>query len=192
MEIEKNKHTIITGPNGSGKSTILGLIAGLYIPSSGTSEVFSNNIGYVGVTPLVFEGSIKENLLYGNNKNISDSDLIEMLKDFNFFNNDEIKINKNVNNKSLSSGQLQKMSFMRSLLNDCDILLLDESTSNIDDQSKELIFNILKNKKITIINATHNHKEFNYDVHLRLSLQDNRELYQNKVKDLTWIVYWKM
>ena len=176
LEIEKNKHTVITGPNGSGKSTILGLIAGLYIPSSGTSEVFSNNIGYVGVTPLVFEGSIKENLLYGNNKNISDSDLIEMLKEFNFFNNDEIKLNKNVNNKSLSSGQLQKVSFMRSLLNDCDILLLDESTSNIDDQSKELIFNILKNKKITIINATHNHNEFNYDVHLRLSIQDNQRI----------------
>ena len=84
------------------------------------------------------------------------------------------------------------MSFMRSLLNDCDILLLDESTSNIDDQSKELIFNILKNKKITIINATHNHKEFNYDVHLRLSLQDNQRIISNKVKDLTWIVYWKM
>ena len=57
----------------------------------------------------MFEGSIKENLLYGNNKNISDSDLIEMLKEFNFFNNDEIKLNKNINNKSLSSGQLQNV-----------------------------------------------------------------------------------
>ena len=129
-------------PNGSGKSTLLGLIAGLYTPSNGLVKVNTPNIGYVGVTPLVFDGTIKENLLYGNKKDINDDDLIKLLDEFNFFNEKKISLDLEVNNKSLSSGQLQKISFMRSLLNDTKLLLLDESTSNIDALSKEHIKNI--------------------------------------------------
>ena len=59
------------------------------------------------MTPLVFEGSIKENLLYGNNK-ISDNDLIELLKEFNFFNNEDVELSKIISNKSLSSDNFRK------------------------------------------------------------------------------------
>ena len=58
---------------------------------------------------------------------------------------------------------MQKISFIRSLLSDTQLLLLDESTSNLDSQTRDLIFNILKVKNITIINSTHNHEEFEYD-----------------------------
>ena len=61
LDIPKNKHTIITGPNGSGKSTLLGLISGLYIPTHGNVNISSDKLGYVGVTPLIIDGSIKEN-----------------------------------------------------------------------------------------------------------------------------------
>ena len=85
-------------------------------------------------------------------------------------------LDKTVNNKTLSSGQLQKISFIRSLLSDVDILLLDESTSNLDENSRKLIFELLNKSEITIINSTHNHQDFEYDEHLKIVIKDEKRL----------------
>ena len=69
---------------------------------------------------------------------------------------------------------MQKISFIRSLLNDSEILLLDEATSNLDDKTKVLIFDILKNENITIINSTHNKNDFDYDYELKISVEQNK------------------
>jgi ATP-binding cassette subfamily B protein len=172
IDIHKHSHTVITGPNGSGKSTLLGMIAGLYLPETGKTKTYSKHIGYVGVTPLVFEGSLKENLLYGNYKVVDDLKIYDLLEEFQFFNDEKFELTKLISNKTLSSGQLQKISFIRSLLNDSDILLLDESTSNLDEKSKKFIFNILNSKNITIINSTHNYQDFSFDHHLKISVND--------------------
>ena len=111
LEFEKNKHTVITGPNGSGKSTLLGLIAGVFYPTNGDIILSSSNLGYVGVTPLIIDGTLKENLLYGNSKNINNKEIINIVEEFNLFNEkDELNLDKYVSNKSLSSGQMQKIS----------------------------------------------------------------------------------
>ena len=178
LEIPNNKHTIITGPNGSGKSTLLGLISGLYIPSSGLVEIKTNKLGYVGVTPLIIDSTIKENLLYGNNKNVSDEKIVDLLKRFNFYTeNRKIDLSKKISNKTLSSGQMQKVSFIRSLLSEVEILLLDEATSNLDTVSKKLIFDILQEEKITIINSTHNKSEFDYDFELKINISEDNSRY---------------
>ena len=175
LEIPKNKHTIITGPNGSGKSTLLGLISGLYIPTLGNVNISSNKLGYVGVTPLIIDGSIKENLLYGNNNKISDEQIYDLIDKFSLYAEEvSLDLNRKINNKSLSSGQMQKISFIRSLLNDSEILLLDEATSNLDDKTKVLIFDILKNENITIINSPHNKNDFDYDYELKISVEQNK------------------
>lgn len=157
LNLKKNKHTLITGINGSGKSTLLGLMAGVYFPNRGEVAVISKDFGYIGPNPLVLPGSLRENLLYGNeNKNISDEELISKIKEFKLFNNDdEINLNRDIDSKSLSSGQIQKVSFIRALLTKPAILFLDESTSNLDKESKSLVFKILSNYKITIINSSH-------------------------------------
>lgn len=173
IEISKNSHTIITGPNGSGKSTILGLIAGLYLPTNGKISIFTDKLGYVGVTPLVFEGSLKENLLYGNSRSISDKEVSDLLNEFNFYNEGKYNLNQKISNKTLSSGQLQKVSFMRSILSESKILLLDEATSNLDSSSKKLIFDILSSRNITIINSTHNKEDFNYENHIEIYVEND-------------------
>ena len=171
LEIKKNHHVIITGPNGSGKSTLLGLISGLFIADQGKVELSSNKLGYVGVTPLVINASIKENLLYGNNSEISDEEILNLLDRFNFYPDEKkIDISKIISNKTLSSGQMQKISFIRAILNNVDILLLDEATSNLDTESKQTIFSILNEENITIINSTHNKNEFKFDSEIRLML----------------------
>ena len=169
LEIEKNKHTIITGPNGSGKSTLLGLISKVFYPEEGEIKLNTDDIGYVGVTPLIIEGSLKENLLYGNNSSKTDEEMMKLIKEFELFNNDERGLDTIIDRKSLSSGQMQKISFIRSLLAETKLLLLDESTSNLDIETKELIFKILKNKDITILNSTHNKEDFEYDNHIRIN-----------------------
>ena len=170
LKIEKNKHTIITGPNGSGKSTLLGLISKVFYPHQGTIISNSNNFGYVGVTPLIFDATLRENFLYGNKKNKLDEEIIALAKEFNLYSNDNLDLNKRISNKELSSGQMQKISFIRALLSDIDILILDESTSNLDSESRKLIFEILKRKNITVINSTHNHEDFSYDCHLEIQV----------------------
>ena len=57
-------------------------------------------------------------------------------------------------------GQMQKIAFIRALLSGVEILVLDESTANLDEDSKILIFNILHKTDVTIINSTHNRYDF--------------------------------
>ena len=170
FDIKKNKHTVITGQNGSGKSTILGLISGVFYASSGKVDCYAQNIGYIGAKPMIFNGSLRENLLYGTKKEITDHQLNEYLVKFSVFNTpEENSLDSEVSNKSLSSGQMQKISFIRALLMEVDLLILDESTSNLDDDSKKLIFDILNNFELTIINSTHNLSSFiNYDEHIKI------------------------
>ena len=179
IKISKGKHTVITGPNGSGKSTLLGIIAQIYYPQIGNIDIISEKIGYVGVTPLIIDGTLRENLLYGNSKdNINDSFLISMLQKFKLFDDDNYDLEYIVSNRTLSSGQMQKISFIRSLIADTEILLLDESTSNLDTETRNLIFDILRERKITIINSTHNHEEFEFDEHIKIEYKNEKRVFK--------------
>ncbi len=172
--IPKSKHTVLTGPNGSGKSTLLGLISKVFYPQEGSININTNDIGYVGVTPLILNSTLRENFLYGNKLKIEDRNIQELMNEFELFNSDEKTLDTIVSNKTLSSGQMQKIAFIRSLLANANLLLLDESTSNLDTKTKELIFNILLDKKITIINSTHNYEDFHFDNHLRIIYEGDK------------------
>ena len=156
FEIKKNTHTVIIGENGSGKSTLLGLLSGIYYSESGTITTFSKHLGYIGANPLIFSGTLRDNILYGNEKLIKDSEIISFLKKFNTFKEDDnYNLDNLISNKTLSSGQMQKIAFIRALISKVEILFLDEATANLDEYSKKLIYMILKESNITIINSTH-------------------------------------
>ncbi len=178
LNIKRNKHTVITGPNGSGKSTLLGLLSGIYYPMKGKVISFSANYGYVGANPMIINDTLKENLLYGNNNpsKVSDNNLIQLIDQFKVFNETKENIlDSQVSNKSLSTGQMQKIAFIRALLNNLDILLLDEALSNVDKLTKETILNVINNMEITVINITHNILDFTkYDYHLKIELHDEK------------------
>lgn len=176
LSIPNNTHTILTGPNGSGKSTLLGLISGVLYSQNGTVKSYKKNFGYIGATPLIFTGTIRENILYGNEDKISDDEIMVYLKKFEVFKeSSRYNLDEIIDNKSLSSGQMQKISFIRALIGDVDILLLDESTANLDQKSRELIFDILKKQKISIINSTHDPESFeNIDHRLKIEIKDDK------------------
>ena len=173
-EIKRNEHTLITGANGTGKSTLLGLIAGVLIATEGKIHVTSSKFGYIGATPFIFNNSLRENLVYGNEDNINDEVLLKKLYEFDLFKEESsYDLDRLVSNKSLSSGQMQKIAFIRALIGGIDILLLDESTSNLDTKTKDFIFNILENEEITIINSTHDPAMFkNANNHIKVEIID--------------------
>jgi ABC-type multidrug transport system fused ATPase/permease subunit len=176
FQLPRNSHTVITGPNGSGKSTLLGLLAGVFYSDSGEINSFSNSYGYIGATPLIFNSSLKENIIYGNNNQIDEKEISDYLVYLDTFKEKEnYDLNRIISNKSLSSGQMQKIAFVRALVANPDILLLDEATANLDDVSKNKIFQILKDKNITIINSTHDSEKFqNVDFNLEINIQNEK------------------
>ena len=180
--ISKNKHIILTGPNGSGKSTLLGLMSGVFYPTSGKVYSNSKKMGYIGPTPLIFTASLRDNLLYGNNNQIKDEDIYKELKLFDTFKEEEnYNLDRIISNKTLSSGQMQKIAFIRALLADVDILFLDESTSNLDDKARNLIFKILNNKELTIINSTHDPEKFSgFDSHYEIEILNEKRVIVKK------------
>ena len=182
FKIDRNTHTVITGANGSGKSTLLGLLAGVFYPSQGEVYSFSNKFGYVGATPLIFNSTLYDNIMYGNDLAVKENQIIEILKILQTFKEEKNYNLKNViSNKTLSSGQMQKIAFVRALVANPDILLLDEATSNLDESSKESIFDILTSQKITIINSTHDQARFkNVDLNLNIDIKDDKRVIVEK------------
>ena len=176
FSINKNSHILVTGPNGSGKSTLLGLIAGVLYSNSGNVKTFSNKFGYIGATPLIFESTLYENITYGNERKVNDDEVLSFLKLLDTFKEQEnYDLSRVINNKSLSSGQMQKIAFIRALISEIDILLLDEATANLDEASKEKIFKILREKNITIINSTHDPDSFgDVDGNLKINIVDEK------------------
>ena len=176
LNIEKKTHNILTGPNGSGKSTLLGLISGVLYSQSGKITANQNNFGYIGAVPLIFTDTLRSNILYGNDLSVEDQEILNLLKEFDTFKEESsYDLNRTVDNKSLSSGQMQKIAFVRALLSDMDILLLDESTANLDELSRDKIFDILSNQEITIINSTHDPEKFKkIDNHYHIEIDDEK------------------
>ena len=68
---------------------------------------------------------------------------------------------------------MQKITFIRALMSDVDVLLLDESTANLDENSTKKIFQLLNNKQITIINSTYDPDKFtNSDGTIEIKISD--------------------
>ena len=155
LEFQKNKHYRITGPNGSGKSTLLGLITGVLYPENGSVISNVKKQSYVSAYPMIINSTLFENLKYGMDSTFPEKKALDLLNKLKVFENENFDLNKKVSNKTLSSGQMQKIAFIRAILSNPEILILDEATSNLDSFSKEVIFKIIENLNLTLINSTH-------------------------------------
>lgn len=175
LDLFKGKHYIILGENGSGKSTLIGLLAGVLIPEKGNITRQKLTLGYIGANPLIVRGSLRENLLYGSKNKIDDNKLQNYLTELKVFKESNFRnLSDEITSSTLSSGQMQKISFIRALVADVDLIFLDESTANLDDESKIIISRLLENMNITIINSTHSKDEFKYDEIIEIKVKDDK------------------
>lgn len=180
LEIKKGKKIAIMGKSGSGKSTLLHLITGLLNPSKGNIffngkniQILKNNwnskISYVSQNIFLFNSSILNNItMYERKNTIDKKKLILALKISNL--DKTIKKLKNgietiigVDSINFSGGEKQRIAIARAVYKFPDVLILDEFTSAIDDETKNVIlkglFSIFKRKNIIII--THDEKVAN-------------------------------
>ena len=148
------------------------------MPTKGKIFSMSDKYSYVGPNPLIFNNSLFENLTYGVKQKVDKEDIAYKVEELRIFDKFDISFLENtIDNKSLSSGQMQKIAFIRAFLNNPDILLLDESTANLDIDSKELIYSKIKDLKITVINSSHEYSfEEIFDQTLTIEIKDNKRI----------------
>lgn len=158
LEAEMGEKILLTGESGCGKSTLLKLLMRFYEKSSGTIKLYGrdiceypvstlrNYITYVPQNNYLFEGSIKENIAYGNNnrKDITDEEIKKaaVLAYADEFIRELPKgydTHLTAGGSSLSGGQRQRIAIARAFLKDSPILLLDEPSSALDVQSEKMI-----------------------------------------------------
>ena len=193
------KGTIIglLGPNGCGKSTTIGMMLGLIKPSAGTVIINGQNIEYNRtkllekmnfISPYIElpkKLSVEENLkvygrLYGvENLNDKIYDLMEKL------NLTEFRKRKT---GELSSGQKNRVSLAKALINDPEILLLDEPTASLDpdvgDYIRSFIENYASSKNATILLASHNMNEVERLCHEVMMMKNGEIIDKGKSEDL--------
>jgi ABC-2 type transport system ATP-binding protein len=173
FNLDKNKTLGLLGPNGCGKTTSIGMMLGLITPSSGEVLINGQNVNNVNRDDLLSKMNfaspyielpkkltVKQNLeVYGrlySVKNLRDR-ILEISHDLN--------LNNFLNKKTgeLSSGQKNRVSLAKSLINKPEILFLDEPTASLDPDIGDFVRNYIEDYKsknnVTILLASHNMKE---------------------------------
>lgn len=155
LEVQAGEIIAIVGLSGAGKSTLVNLLPRFYDPSSGTILVdgidlknidlltLRTHIGLVTQEPLLFRGTILENIRYGRLSATND-EIVEAAKKANAWEFIEKKPNQlfsQIGDRGikLSGGQKQRLSIARAILRDPKILILDEATSALDSKSEKLV-----------------------------------------------------
>jgi ATP-binding cassette subfamily B protein len=160
---ERGRTYALVGPTGGGKTTTASLMARLYDPTAGrvllngrdlrslTPEERAARIGFILQEPFLFTGGIRDNLVYGNEALLRLTDeelsarlaarhldaLLERFKD-------GLATKVTATGEGLSLGQKQIVAFMRAVLREPEILILDEATANIDTVTEHLLERILR------------------------------------------------
>jgi len=155
FKLESGKSIAIVGPSGSGKSTIVNLIPRLYDVNDGTVtfdgtdvrkidlQSLRSNVGVVSQETYLFNGSIRENLLYAS-PDATEEELVQACKKANiydFIEKQEKGLDTMVGNRGLklSGGEKQRISIARVLLKNPALLIFDEATSALDSISESKI-----------------------------------------------------
>ena len=172
FKVNKNEIIGILGPNGCGKTTTIGMVLGLLKPTNGKAlingiDVETNRVGSLNylnfISPYIElpkKLKVKQNLIvYGKLYNIQNlNDRIDHLAN-------KLRLTELLNKITgeLSSGQKNRVSLAKALINDPTVLLLDEPTASLDPETGDFVRSFLedykKENKISVLLASHNMEE---------------------------------
>ncbi|PZU86008.1 MAG: cysteine ABC transporter ATP-binding protein [Chryseobacterium sp.] len=168
----QNQMTSIVGKSGCGKSTIVNILSGILTGYKGSIKIGNTenrdlmnsyrmkHINIITHNPYFFKGSVRENMLLAN-ENATDNDIEQALKEVNLLNfiNSQNGLDTllNANAENFSGGQKQRLAIARALLQNPDVFIFDEATSNIEAESEEIIMSLIEKLKQekTIILISH-------------------------------------
>jgi ATP-binding cassette, subfamily B, bacterial MsbA len=170
---EGGKTTAMAGPSGAGKSTIISLIPRFYDPRVGqvlidgqdirqvTKRSLRENLAYVSQAPLLFEGTVRDNIRYGRpdatDHEIEEAARLAYAHDFILALPQGYDTPVGEAGANMSGGQRQRLSIARALVRNAPILLLDEATSALDSESESAVQKAFENamKGRTVIVIAH-------------------------------------
>jgi ATP-binding cassette subfamily B protein len=155
LEVPAGENIALVGHSGAGKSTILNLVIGFVRPTSGRVLLDGQDMNgidlrtyrhFLSVVPqesILFEGTVRENITYGMS-NVSDAIVESALRDANAWEfiqalPDNVETHIGERGAKLSGGQKQRLAIARALIRNPRILILDEATSSLDNESEALI-----------------------------------------------------
>ncbi|MFO1442306.1 ABC transporter ATP-binding protein [Bacillus sp. Bva_UNVM-123] len=161
LVLPAGKTTAFVGPSGSGKTTLFALLERFYQPLTGEIKLGNTNIanfnlrswrsqiGYVSQESPLMSGTIKENIIYGIEREVSDEEIkraAELAHAAEFIQQLQDGYETEVGERGikLSGGQRQRIAIARAVIRNPKILLLDEATSNLDSASEQLVQKALK------------------------------------------------
>lgn len=170
--LEKGKSIAITGSSGIGKSTIMKLLLGVYSPTSGSIYMQTENgelevsertrslFSYVPQGNMLFSGTIRENVAFVNpsadDEKIAFALKVSCAEEFVSALPEKENTYVGENGTGLSEGQVQRLAIARAVLCDAPIMLLDEATGSLDEQTeKRVIQNLLALKDKTLMLVSH-------------------------------------
>lgn len=170
FSIKENGTIAILGATGSGKTTLFQLIARLFEPTEGLIKIddksidkypinqLRNSIGYVPQSPLLFSGSINDNILWGN-RTANKNDIIKATKAAQIHDvitklPEQYETEVSQRGVNLSGGQKQRLSIARALVRNPEILLLDDCTSALDYATEAKLFNAIAQYDCTTLIIT--------------------------------------
>lgn len=151
--VKKGEKIGIVGRTGSGKSTLVGLLLKFYSPTEGEILIDGENIesfnavslrrhiGYVPQEPIIFYGSIKDNITFGEKNDENFYKVIEIVGLKKFIEELPQKENAIISEKgiNLSGGQKQLISIARAIYRNPEILIFDEATASLDSESERIV-----------------------------------------------------
>ncbi len=169
--ISKGDFVAITGESGSGKSTCLKLLMGIINPTEGSIRIKTDkgvydadNMGkksfsYVAQGNLLFSGSIRDNVTFFE-ENPDDEKVINALKTADIWDyihklEDGIDTCIGENGEGLSEGQAQRIAIARAIYADSDVIILDEATSSLDDNTEKTVLDNISRLDKTVVAVTH-------------------------------------
>lgn len=172
LDIPRNRSCAIIGATGSGKTTLADIIMGIIPPVSGKVmaddrdiqedlRAWHNHIGYIPQDIYLIDGTIRDNVIFGNSGQISDEDIKDALTEaqaWDFVDRMRDKLDSRVGPMGvrLSGGQKQRIGIARALLKKPGVLVLDEATSALDNDTESAVMdaiNALSGNKTLIIIA---------------------------------------
>ncbi|CCD24468.1 ATP-binding cassette a-factor transporter STE6 NDAI_0D01540 [Naumovozyma dairenensis CBS 421] len=175
LHVTSSQKTIgIVGESGSGKSTLMYLLTKLYKTPANSIYIdgtdvnewdtlkLRKQISVVEQNPTLFEGTVRDNLVYGTLNDISEIEIYDVLKYlgiYEFIENLPMGLDSRIDTKLVSGGQAQRLCIARALLRKPTILILDECTSALDAASAHLINNLVKNGLPTVLTIVITHSK---------------------------------
>ena len=185
IELKGGECVLLTGKNGSGKSTLLRILAGMLKPDSATintgleslswtkaNKIIRQQVMYLYQEPYMFDGTVRRNLAYAlDGKKFASKSACQVEQALKWAN---LEHRADTSAKCLSGGERQRVALAQAWLKQPSVLLLDEPTGNMDEESRRSTEDLLdkfKNSGTALLIASHDVNHFHQTMDKRLLLK---------------------